>query len=521
MSNEPTLIVTPDLLPAPIVRIRGMNTRIYPDPRRSVEQAELLENMYLTERGTARRRKGYTTYNATQTAGTAWLGLIQETFSDGTELEIVVGDDAKIYTDDGTTRSDVTNTAEVSTSADDRVRHVLLNDTIYGTDGTKRPWTKGKSGNAAILTSNAQFAAASGDFCKDFVVHKNMLVALHTKESGTVFPTRIRWCDINPRTLVPDPTVWPTGNFAEIFYSGGAIVGGVDAFPGESRNTLMVAKTDGFYPCELNYDSGYIEADIGSAFRGISPLARHSLLARPDFVWCICREGAVRINRDMSVEVVTDSIQTEYQALNQGRLQYAKSWILEQEHQIYTLLSSSTNTTGHDRVLVYDWESGDVWINKITDVMNTASSIIIDNTQLAWYGDLDGYIYQGRVGNDNGSDIAFQVKMSQNDLGFPRRDKHLVNLRTYYRLASGSESVTVSVQLDEGRQPTVSGELDLGTALTWNSGLKWNAGLQYLGGATQTATFFVNRMAEVAAPKWTGTGDVEFIGYSFEHSLAE
>jgi len=522
MATQPQYLVTPDLITQPTYQVRGQNDRIYPDPRLSPDNTETLTDMNLTEQGTARRRSGFTTYNSAQIAsGKSTIGLIQETYSNGAELEIEVVNNAKIYTDDGTTRADVTGTAEVSTDADDRVRWTLMNNNIYATDGTKRAWSKGQAGNAAILTSSAQFAAAAGDYCKDLVTHRNMLVALNTKESGTVYPTRARWCDINPRTLVPDPTIWPADNFAEIYYSGGAIVGAVNFGVGDN-SWLWVFKTDGAYPCRLEYESGYIELNVGTGATNFSPLARHSILSTKEFIWCIAKEGAVRINQDGTFRVVTDAIQKTWNALNQGRLQYAVSYVLEQEHQVHTLLSSSTNASGHDRVLVYDWEIDQVWIETYSTIINYANRILIANVELGWYGDNDGYIYQTRRGNDNGTDISWDVKMAPNDLGLGRRSKNIQNLITYYRMSSGTAQVQLQVFLNEGRLPTKTTEIATGTSLTYNSGLKYNNGVAWPGGATLINTYFVNSSGiEVMAPRWMGTGDVEIVGYSVDHELAE
>jgi len=518
---QPQYIVQPDLTTDPIYQVRGQKDFLYPDARLTAEDCETLTNMNLTERGTARRRSGFTTYNSAQiAAGADTLGLIQATYSDGTELEIEVVNNAKIYTDDGTTRADKTGTAEVSTGADDRVRHTLMNDNVYGTDGTKRPWTKGSTGNAAILTSSAQFAAASGDYCKDLVTHRNMLVALNCKESGTVYPTRLRWCGINPRTLVPDPTTWPSNNYGEVYYSGGAIVGAVNFGYGDN-SWLWVFKTDGVCPCRLEYSSGYIELNVGTMITNFSPLARASILATPEFMWCIAKEGAIRINPDGSFRNVTSPIQRSWNNLNQGRLQYARSFVLEQEHQVHTLMSSATNTSGHDRVLVYDWETEDVFWYELGTVMNDANRILISNEELVWYGDGDGYVYKSRLGDDNSTDIDWTVRMTPNDMGLGRRMKTVTNLITYYRMISGNAVVDLTVTIDEGRKPSRVGSLSLGTTLTWNSGLKWNTGLLWPGGATLSDVFFVNRLVENIRPQWTGTGDVELVGYSTDHSVEE
>jgi len=178
--------IQPGFITSPIFGVGGQQTTFYPfaDP----QKCEALSNIELTERGTADRRYGYGKYNSNQiteaAAAKAITGLLQQKFTNATTRNFVIAG-TKIYAADTTTAwasLDVTGTAEVANSSDARIRTAFIDNQVFGTCGTVRPWVVGASGNAAVLASSIPFAQASGDFCKDFVVHRNVLVALNTKE---------------------------------------------------------------------------------------------------------------------------------------------------------------------------------------------------------------------------------------------------------------------------------------------------------------------------------------------------
>src|SRR3990167_4964194 len=393
--------IQPSLVTSPIFRVRGKRTAFYPDVK--PEQCETLVNINLTERGTADRRNGYAKYNSNQITETAVAkavtGLWQQTFTNAATRNVVVAG-SKICAADTTTAwasLDVTGTAEVGDSASAMCRFAYIDNQVFGTDGSVRPWQVGQTGNAAILASTIQFAAASGGFCKDFVVHRNVLVALGTKESGTAFPTRVRWCDINRLTFVIDPTSWPDANRSEVYDEGAPIVGGCDAF-----GRLLVLKEDGLYPCYLDYsvDTGYLEFVISEnqVYRGFSPVSRTGILSRPEFLWAVCRDGAYVIipaGEGFETKLATGDIQYDWlNNLNQSRLQYAVSYVRERDHQVRTLMSSTTSSSGFDLELVFDWQNGDVWFDEPGAALNYATTFKISSVEYDWKGSADGYVYQ-------------------------------------------------------------------------------------------------------------------------------
>ena len=103
--------------------------------------------------------------------------------------------------------------------------------------------------------------------------------------------------------------------------------------------------------------------------------------------------------------------------------------------------------------------------------------------------------------------------MSPNDLGAPNRRKNIVAIRTYIKQKTGGQSFTLSVELDQGKQPAVTATLVGGTDQKYNTGLLYSAGLRYEGGTNQQLFLHVNRIAETLAPRWIGSDPIELVGY--------
>jgi len=511
-----------------LVVARGFSSQLYPrlDPNKCVT----FKNMNITEQGTTKRRKGYAKYNTNQIVQTTAkdvVGILQPENTAGTsELLVVAG--AKIYTvvAGATAMTDVTGTAEVADNTDARCRFVFIDNKVFATDGSKRPWTKAVSANAAILTSGAPFAAASGDYCKDFVVHRNMLLALHTKESGTVFPTRVRWCDIDRETYVIDPTVWLDANRYEVQDEGLPIVGATDNF-----DCLLVFKGDGLYPCRLYYDVGFIELRQVGVYKGFKPVARNSIISRPEFTWAIAKDGAYVVlpqggSEDapkFDVKKVTTDIDKFWKdSLAPARLDDAVSFIREGDHQVRTLMSSTTNTVGHDLVMVWDWISGDVWFDEPYDAFNYAISFDIAGVEYDCIGTDDGYVMQGNYGaTDNGENINWDIQFGPNNMEIPGKAKTILSVDIDLQKQAGTQSVTMEAILNQGRVGTFRQTLDLGSTYTYDSGLKYDTGLKYPGGTNRRQHVFINRNAEIAALRLYGSDAIELVSHAWEFAVEE
>jgi hypothetical protein len=513
--------ITPDINAGrQVFRPRGQSNLLYPaiDP----EECTTLKNMNLTVRGTARTRRGYDEFNPDQitelTVEKDITGLDQVKIG-GTTYQVEFAG-TKVYEDDGTTRTDREGgTLSLTDNADLRWRGVQAGRSYVATNGTDEVvrGTGGATFTDLTASSNIDFTT-----CRDLVMHKNTLIALRPTIGGTDEETMVRWCDINTQTGVLDITNFPQDNVFEVYYGGAPIIGGVDAW-----EFLYVVKEDGIYKTQLQYDTGYIELTLVSTIQGFKPLATHSIKMRagqPSFIHVIAEDGAYVVTPDDQYFRYTEKLQDDWEDLNEDRLQYAVSSIRRSDKQIRTLLSSGTNTSGHDRVLVYRWDTGDVWFDELEDKVNYADSWTLDGTEFDIYGTTDGYVHKGNDATkttDNGGEIDFTLAMGPNDLGYPGRKKRIIYFRTIYRRVQSQQNIALAVRLDQGNTLQKSKTLDLEYALQYDEGNKYDSGLKYPGGPDSFDNFFVNKNAETVEPIWTGSTDAEIIGYSCDFSVLE
>ncbi|MAH51571.1 hypothetical protein CMI37_37490 [Candidatus Pacearchaeota archaeon] len=506
--------VSEQLITSPVFRVRGQRSGYtYPNENLTPEHCEVLRDVNISERGIAQSRYGTAYYNSTVLAGSeVATGLWQGTFKNGDVKQVIVTP-TKVYSDDGTTRVDITG-ADLAGGADDRVQFVFVKDTLIINNAVDDPRTWG--GDDTTPTNTADLTTIPFTKCNAMMVHQNLLIAMGTTESGTYFPTRFRWCDINRQNYVVDINTWLTDDFYEIYDGGPAIVGGVDNW-----GLALVFKEDGVYPGQIVYGPlGYYDFQLGQPQHGFSPVSNMSLVARPEFVFGVAREGIFVLRPDMSFEIVNTHDSDEWFGLNQGRLKFAQSYVREKDHQVRTIVSSSGNTTNHDLELVWDWEDGDLWLDRPSVKKNYVRSAIVSNEELDWFAGTDSYLYQGNKStylDDNGTGFNWRIKMTPNDLDLPGVNKHFVNLVTLHRKRAGAQILNVKAHINEGRSGIASGQLMVGAEYQWNTGIKWNSGKKWPGATSKRADFFVNLTGETIAPEWSSDDPANVIGYQVEY----
>lgn len=517
----------------PVIEIRGQNNFYYPDRRLKKENAESLKNVNLTERGTARRRNGYAKYNTGQiteaTVAKPLVGLYQATYANGTVRNIEVAG-TQIFTNDGTTRTNITGTTTLtSDSANSRCRFAFMEDAAFGTNDSDETFKITNAGVATDMTASVKVPWIS---CRDIVAHKNLLVVMNTVEYNTAteenvrHPTRIRWPDVTQGSLGIDVTNFPTDSKMEVQEGGAPILGGGN-IGRESEGFLGVVKSDGVHLIEFILDGGFIEAVPRRQLTGnFEPIAKNGILHNPQFgLWVIARDGAYVVKPDLSFELVTQGVQAEWNSLKKSQIQHAVSFVRQGDHQVRTLISTTGNSLYHDKVLVWDWESNDVWFDEPYDEMNYADSWIRSNTEYDMFGSGDGYVHQGNdpyQSQDNGNDISWNITMSPNDINLAGVDKTIHSVVTHFVAVTGVQSISFTAFLNEGRVASRTDVLSIGSDLKWNDGTAWNSsGVTWPGEKTSLARSFVNRVAQTVSPQWEGDDNFELKGYQVIFSRAE
>tara|TARA_R110000824_G_scaffold134125_4_gene297044 strand:+ start:549 stop:2099 length:1551 start_codon:yes stop_codon:yes gene_type:complete len=512
-------LITPGLQTSPMFRVKGQMSRWrYPDQRLTPENPTLLTNVNLTERGQAATRFGYRPYNSVVLPSSApAVGFKQITFP-GNSVREVVPTSSKIYADDGTTRTVLTGDA-LTAGNDDYARIIYLQKKAILNNGVDQIqlWDGNLANNFADMTGMPWTKA------QDIVAHKGVLVVLRptiTVDGAAVeFPTRFYWSDIERKTYQVDIETWLETNRTELYEGGAPIIGAVDNW-----GLLWIAKEDGMYTGKVVNQTGRLEYEFGEEFKGFSPVAKHALLARPEFVFGVAKEGPFVFRRDGSFSIITEDIQDEWNSLNQSRLQFAQARIREKDRQVRLRVSSAANSNGHDKELVWDWITNDVWFDETTDAMNYCEQVTVSNIELDLLAGFDGFLYKGNESSqltDNGASFEWRIKMQPNDLGHPGKTKEIQFIRTYVRSKPSSQSIALTVNLDQGEQISRTATLSAGGALNYNNAHTYNSGLGYPGGTNEKLDFWVNRQCRNFQPQWSGTDPSDIAGYDVIYRIVE
>ena len=505
---------------SPIYRLKGLKDRlVYPHPELSPENCIVISNINFSEKNLASSRNGYEKYNTTVIPSSEpAVGFVEEEFATHGVKRLFCTPD-KIYTDDGSTRTDITDSVSLTGSNDEYFMLDFVEDKIVGTNGKNNCFTWAGTGNAAAFT----FSADSTVFttAEDLVEHNNALVVLVPTISSSKKNTRILWSDVNTKDFTGDITRYPSNSRYEIGGENSSpIIGGVDNW-----GKLWIAKKDGIYPGKLEYNSGYIEyvpdEEVGN-LRGFHPVSKTSLVARPEFIFSIAREGGYVITPEGKFSIVTKDIDFQ-DTFNMDRLQYAVSSIREKEHQVRVLMSSAGNTTGHDLILSWDWETGDVSIDKHeTTKMSYISNYFVSGVEfdlLAGYS--SGFMYKSNTGtDDDGASIQWVIETAPNDLGLPGVEKTIHNVVLFYRdVGTGPQSIDFQLIRDEGIRGSRSRTIELGTDLQYDEGHTYDSALRYPGGGNDRKVWGCNRTALTAGFKITGSSTVSLVGYQLWYTV--
>jgi len=568
---------------SPVFRIKGQRSRwFYPDQRLTPEHAERMRNIDISERGVAHSRYGYEPYtektltkdSTSNYTGYSITGLNSVTYADGNNRRVILGSTVanpgagttKMWNDlgDGGTITELTGSTNLSAGHDVRFTTAFLKDKFFIADsyGQVQSWDGNLSNNFVTLAPKEATAGVGSDIftaCKGLFVHSNGLGVYGTTEGGVYKPTNIRFCNVSlnkSEMWEVDTNIFPQQNLFKCFEGGAPVVHCID-FNGK----LLIFKEDGLYTGFVGTTTmGYRNFEFERTIRGFSPAGRNSIISRPEFCCGLAKEGIFVITPDLQYQIINSDDITEFFNLNMFRLDKAQAMIREADHQVrfYTssngdvldpkVASSGTplrggGSAGFDVILVWDWETGDTWIDTPSHTVNTISSFVdTDGKQRDWIGALNqtedgpaydgndstringgnafGRIYTGNqpsVNEDNGVPYNWQIKMSPNDLGMPGRSKHILNIRTLYRKRSGQQKLTFRANVNEGRESAYTEEVSLGTGVAWDQGESYNKGKKWPGTGALRADVFVNRVCETIAPEWFSNSPASIEGYIVEY----
>lgn len=300
--------------------------------------------------GVAERRKGISSAYVALTATAYWLG----TYSTATARYLVQASTAKVFVDDGSTRTDITGTAPTG-ARDDRWTGGNFNGVYFLNNGVNDPMYWNGNPATALATITGWTAGTHADAMCAF---KNFLFAISPTISGTKFPYRVMWSDAADPGLLP-----ATWTAAETNEAGSQdLVGAgrlVDAVP--YGDALIVYGQEGRYAIQF---IGGNDVFSFQQLPGKDGLLNRGCVAQTPKGHVFLTNGDVRLHSGGESVSIADGIVRKWLAatLDSANAQRAFVCLNPQETEVWVCFPSA-NQSDCDTVAAWNWNAnpGEGW----------------------------------------------------------------------------------------------------------------------------------------------------------------
>jgi len=455
------------------------------------DEAKSIVNFSLSQRGQLTKRTGYA-FNAALSSSPVTGGgyhLAQT----GTSFLAVVSGTGVYKTSNvfGGSFTDVTNGITLTNSASNLVQSDSLNDYRVFCNETDAPFKISASASAAALTG----APTGAKTCASFF---NYLFFGNTTESGTSYPSRLRWSDVNTVDS------WPTNNYIDLGYNDGDSIVDIAV----AWRYLLIFKKRSIYAASITGLSGANAFIARPIARGIGCWAKNSVqVIRDHGVFWQGADGIYQMTGfdyfgNPQIHRISEPIWNEFLKIN--KTQFAQSTSAKSgKYTQYWLAIATGSLTTNSEILVYDYHLGDTNQHKAwTTYAGINANALIqveDNNNQNWIfsGDTTGGVYKHDVGNsDNPSNKSTAITASYTSqdivLGSPDLDKQLKWIYTFLGTDISTTTVTMNVAYDYSPAYADTFTLNAGA-----NGALWKVaiwGTDYWGGAsTKWARNEINR----------------------------
>lgn len=422
-----------------------------------------------------RKRKGYADYgsNLPLTGSGAVAAITEfETFAGTNYLLAITVDDVFKY--DPSTDNWGSLSASLSGDIDYPISFTEMNNNFIFTnyiDEIKK-WTG--SGNVAALGGASAYKAK---VVKQFYNH---LFLLHTTESGTPVPQRVRWSDVG------DPEDWSTGDAGsnDLVDVPGWIVGAELL-----ADHLVIYKEDSIILCD--WSGGTSIFSFTNKILGTGLYAQNSLVYLKDRHYFLGNDNVYAYDGSNILYEIGNAIKDElFTTINAEYKDRIFAFKSDQYRQYW--LCVPTTTAYPDTAWVYNWEEKS-WLkfklsitaggfysaqvlstwDAITSTWNDIDSmwddkIFADVFPALLFGSSDGYIRQFDYlsTNDGASAIDGYFETPDYIVKEEKSDRALIGRWLGVKFYAQGDEVTISYSTDEGTNWTATTAVTL--AATWD-----------------------------------------------------
>jgi hypothetical protein len=402
------------------------------------KNASALSNVTLNNRGQLKKRNGYTALNTGGALGDAGNGRYvtgggYHDASTGTDFFAVIAGTNVYRTANtfGTTYGTVTGTITITASATNLAQTTSLNDKLIFCNESDKPFYLSASGNALAI-STPLFSGAT-----TCTTNSNYLLVANTTESAVVFPTRVRWSDINNQNS------FPANNYVDIEPNSGDKIVAIVNF----EDKVYVFKKRAVFQLLVTGQDGASAFIVRPLSRNIGAWAKNSVKVIPNVGVVFLAQNTVYTLSDAGLEPIGDSIQTTLDSVTRSQWKNSIGEVYPKRFQYWLAVSLDANEP--ELTLVYDyiqkaWTTYDL----NTDTLMLAQAEDSNGDNILLMGDASGWVYKQDTGTaDYPANVKTAISSSytSGDLTFNNPDIRK-NFKYFYLYSSATSSTTVSVE---------------------------------------------------------------------------
>lgn len=419
---------------------------------------------------------------------------------------------ASVFSDDGTTRNNITGTAPTGT-VDDKWGSTVLGGVLVINNGKDSPQYWGGTGTLATLTGwNANWK------CKSLVAFKNFLVAFNITKSGTNYPHMVKWSDAADPGAVPGS--WDETDATKL--AGEQDVAetpdlGVDAMV--LGDALLLYKERSIYAMRFIggtqvFEFRRVPGNYGMLTKGCAAVTPkgHVVLANGDVVLV---DG---VNEPQSI--LSDRLKTWLFSSQIDSSAYSKCFVAANPSRseawiCYPEVGETTCT----RALVWNWDANVFGIRELPNAYHAASGLLDYSASTSWASDSETWADDATLWNqdeftpadprlliassvpglymaDAGSSFAgtaVEAVLERTGLAFDAPEQ-VKTIRSVFPRIDAPAGTQVQI--------TVGASMDAEQAPVWGSPVTYTVGATYKADAFASGRFISLRISSNGGPRW-------------------
>lgn len=306
--------------------------------------ATAIENITMDDRGQLSKRNGYTAVQSTFALNgfSTWTvtgGSFHKAATGSDFFAVVTGSAVYRIGSSFSSYSSVTSTVSLTVSVTNLAQATQYQDKAVFCNEQDQVFYVGSSGNAFALDANmTTFSAA-----KTCATYGSYLVVANTTESGTSFPTRVRWSDINTINS------FPSLNFIDVESNDGDKITGIVAFD----ESVYIFKKHSIYRMLITGLDGPDAFIIRPFSRNIGAWAKNTIKVIPNVGIAFLADHTAYLLNSNGLSPIGDPIQRTFDNVQHSQWANAVAEVYPQRYQYW--LSVSTAGSANTEVLVYDY----------------------------------------------------------------------------------------------------------------------------------------------------------------------